>query len=113
VDATWKYAALHSVGWALFWASDGLCPRPLEDCCRSVDVRRDGGNGGWMGSGLGIRLAIVLLSCTIQDVSWSGMRNDVSRVAQNSLVSWGLLMPKEKLKKKPRQFGMDPATVVR
>jgi hypothetical protein len=34
-----------------------------------------------MRSGPGVRLMIVLLSCTMQDVSWSGVRNDVSHVA--------------------------------
>ncbi len=66
-----------------------------------------------MGSGLGVRLTIVLLSCTMRDVSWSGVWNDVSRVARNSPMSWGLPMPKEKLKRKPRQFGMDPVALVR
>ncbi len=93
--------------------SDGPRPRPWEDCCGSVDECRDGGNGEWMGSGLGVRLTIVLLSCTMRDVSWSGMRNDVSRVARNSPVSRGLPMPKEKSKRKPRQFGMDPVALVR
>ncbi len=66
-----------------------------------------------MGSGLGVRLTIVLLSCTMQDVSWSRVRKDVSCVAQNSPVSQGSPMPKEKLKRKPRQFGMDPVALVR
>jgi hypothetical protein len=78
-----------------------------------VDERRDGGDGGWMRSGLGVRLMIVLLSCTMRDVSWSGVRNNVSRVAQNSPMSQGLPMPKEKSKRKPRQFGMDPIALVR
>jgi hypothetical protein len=66
-----------------------------------------------MGSGLGVRLTIVLLSCMMWDVTWSGMRNDVSRVAQNSPMSGGLPMLKEKLKRKPRQFGMDTVALVR
>ncbi len=66
-----------------------------------------------MGSGLGVSLTIVLLSCTMQDVSWSGVRNNVSRVAQNSPVSWGSPMPKEKSKRKPRQFGINPVALGR
>ncbi len=65
------------------------------------------------GSGLGVRLMIVLLSCTMRDVFWSGVRKDVSHVAQNSPMSWGLPMPKEKSKRKPRQFGMNPVALVR
>ena len=99
--------------WALCWASGGPRPRPLEDCCQSVVERRDGGDGGWMGSGLGVRLIILLLICTMRDVSWSGVRNDASRVARNSPVSWGSPMLKEKSKRKPRQFGMDPVALVR
>jgi hypothetical protein len=38
-------------------------------------------------SGLGVRLTIVLLSCTMWDVSWSGVKNDVSHVAQKSPMS--------------------------
>jgi hypothetical protein len=49
----------------------------------------------------------------MQDVSWSEVRNNVSRVSRNSPVSWGLPMLKEKLKRKPRQFGMDPVALVR
>jgi hypothetical protein len=66
-----------------------------------------------MRSGLSVRLMIVLLSCTQQNVSWSGVRNHVSHVAQNSPVSWGSPMPKEKSKRKPRQFGMNPVALVR
>ncbi len=65
-----------------------------------------------MGSGLRVCLTIVLLSCVMRDVSWSGVRNDVSRVAQNSPMSRGLPMPKGKSKRKPRQFGMDPIAIV-
>jgi hypothetical protein len=60
---------LWSVVWALCWASGGPHPRPLMDCCRLVVERRDGGDGGWKGSGLGVRLTIVLLSCMMRDVS--------------------------------------------
>jgi hypothetical protein len=66
-----------------------------------------------MGSGLGVRLTILLLSCTMRDVSWSGVRSNVSRVARNSPMSWGSPMLKEKLKRKPRQFGMDPIALGR
>jgi hypothetical protein len=66
-----------------------------------------------MGSGLGVRLTIVLLSCTMGDVIWSGVRNNVSHVARKSPVSQGLPTPKEKLKRMPRQFGMDPIALVR
>jgi hypothetical protein len=41
------------------------------------------------------------------------VRNDVSRVARNSPVSQGSPLPKEKLNRKPRQFGMEPVALVR
>jgi hypothetical protein len=66
-----------------------------------------------MGSGLGVRITIVLLSCIMRDVSWSGVRNNVSHVAQNCPLSQGLPMPKEKSKRKPRQFGIDPIVLGR
>ncbi len=66
-----------------------------------------------MRNGLGVRLTNVLLSCTMWDVSWSGVRNNVSHVARNSPLSRGSPRPKEKSKRKPRQFGMDPVALVR
>jgi hypothetical protein len=65
-----------------------------------------------MRSGLGVRLTVALLSCTMRDVSWSRVRNNVSPVARNSPVTRGPLRPKEKSKRKPRQFGMDPVALV-
>jgi hypothetical protein len=66
-----------------------------------------------MRSGLSVRLTIVLLSCTMRDVIWSWVRNNVSIVARNSPVSRGSPRPKEKSKRKPWQFGMDPVALVR